>query len=1069
MYSSQKKRLYAPRALFLVLMTALLASLSTAFATDVAGVFRGSGTLVDPYLINTLDDLRQFRDIVDSGETFRGRYFAQTADLTFPNGENWNPIGDVSPLLPFRGYYDGCGHTISNINSNHPFAGVFSYLDGEVRNLGIESGHFEGDTVGSITSHGSTAAKIINCYNKAEVVGVYRAGGLADNFPGTILFSWNLGEVQALSADAIVAGIVSYGATKLNYSYSTLGPLTNKRTFNGEVTESYAVTEADIAGRLNAIKQLINAEKPESILRGGVAIMQYRLGNLSFADYTSVEERYLQIMEERFNFEGEGTEKNPFLIASVDDLKRMRDSVNYGENYLGYYFRQTENLVFPDDENWIPIGNVKELLAFCGTYDGGGHTIENIRSVNQYAGLFAYLCGEVRNLGIESGHFEGDTVGSITSHGNDKGLILNCYNKAEVSGTYRAGGLTDNFAGRILFSWNRGWLSPANENTVTAGITSYGNATIQYTYTTTGDPVNPDTFTGNLTETARISVEEIPQRIETAYAAMANQDKRLISSKNIVFLIFSEGSLIFSDTVPALYSFNLLKRYIPLMVLAVAAVVVFVALLITRKRRARRRKAAAQQAQESASGESDIGPEPTDAKTWGKRLLSMLLTIAILCASCNYAFGILTYKYQSGIVPMRYWKNSENNATDILLIGNSRLAINMDIADLWKYHGIAAFCIGAGEAMMENNYYRLIEACKSRVPPAVLLEVSVLTNRNNHIDIAQNRISNYGAMFPSLNKLRYVNATLAMEDRMNYFMGFPVFHNRYFDLNFSDFQSANEFGKHNKGGWGIYVAGPVSQTDEESASPIALLNSKDEYYLRKVISFCIEKGISIVLVASPIYLRNKYRPELTAIEIIAKEYGVPFLDMNQHLGEADISDRNFASDAVHLNLKGARNFAEFLGNYLHDELGFSSHMGMVGYQTWNYFVQEQENFDLRVISDNSDYFAELARDGRRLFLIPHKIPEPAPPALQAVLASVDALPHESLENGSASLQEGNLTVRQGDASCELLLNGKSVASASNPGALLVVYDEILGQVADIAEFSSGNDYSVRHLYAPAVT
>ena len=142
-------------------------------------------------------------------------------------------------------------------------------------------------------------------------------------------------------------------------------------------------------------------------------------------------------------------------------------------------------------------------------------------------------------------------------------------------------------------------------------------------------------------------------------------------------------------------------------------------------------------------------------------------------------------------------------------------------------------------------------------------------------------------------------------------------------------------------------------------------------------------------------------------------------------------------------------------------------MGMVGYQTWNYFVQEQENFYLRVISDNSDYFAELARDGRRLFLIPYQIPDPAPPALQAVLNSIDALPHESLSKGDVSLQDRNLTVRQNNESCEILLEGRSVASVSSPGALLVVYDELLGQVADIAAFSSENNGSLRHLYSPA--
>ena len=293
--------------------------------------------------------------------------------------------------------------------------------------------------------------------------------------------------------------------------------------------------------------------------------------------------RFLEAMENKYKFQGKGVKSNPFLISSVSDLKRLRDSVDYGVDYRGYYFRQTADLRFPDGENWDPIGHVKDGLAFRGVYDGAGHVISNLRSTDQYAGLFSLLDGEVRNLGIESGRFEGDTVGSITSHGT--GLIINCYNKAEVVGYARAGGLTDNYAGKILFCWNLGSVSGTCDDTIVAGLDSYGSADIQYSYTTEAEPVSPATFSGELTEVAFISKDQISSRLERSYAAMANQDRNLISGEKIYFLLTRDGVLKFYGDTPHMYFFALFKRYIPLEILTLAALLLLFVMFAVRVER----------------------------------------------------------------------------------------------------------------------------------------------------------------------------------------------------------------------------------------------------------------------------------------------------------------------------------------------------------------------------------------------------------------------------------------------------------------------------------------------------
>lgn len=55
--------------------------------------FTGSGTQSDPYLLNDADDLQRLSSTVAAGETYAGKYFHITDNITLPN--NWTPIGSL--------------------------------------------------------------------------------------------------------------------------------------------------------------------------------------------------------------------------------------------------------------------------------------------------------------------------------------------------------------------------------------------------------------------------------------------------------------------------------------------------------------------------------------------------------------------------------------------------------------------------------------------------------------------------------------------------------------------------------------------------------------------------------------------------------------------------------------------------------------------------------------------------------------------------------------------------------------------------------------------------------------
>ncbi len=81
---------------------------------------------------------------------------------------------------------------------------------------------------------------------------------------------------------------------------------------------------------------------------------------------------------------GSGTEEDPYLIASFDDLKLFRDLVNNG-TYVNVYVVLTDNIDM-EQEDWVSIGT--STHPFTGTFDGKGFTISNIWSYER--GLFGY-------------------------------------------------------------------------------------------------------------------------------------------------------------------------------------------------------------------------------------------------------------------------------------------------------------------------------------------------------------------------------------------------------------------------------------------------------------------------------------------------------------------------------------------------------------------------------------------------------------------------------------------------------------------------------------------------------
>lgn len=208
----------------------------------------GEGTVASPYQIATAQDLKELSTTTDDWAA--GICFEQTADI---NASGLTAtIGNVA--TPFKGSYNGNGHSVSNLNLTETTvgqaAGLFGVVDGgTITALGVIDENVSGSTytgglvgllksgsvsrcftTGTVTGSsvccgglvGENNATVTDCYSTAAVVNNsdYATGGLVGKNTGTVTNTIATGEV---SGHDYVGGLVgaNYGTVKNSFAVNS--------------------------------------------------------------------------------------------------------------------------------------------------------------------------------------------------------------------------------------------------------------------------------------------------------------------------------------------------------------------------------------------------------------------------------------------------------------------------------------------------------------------------------------------------------------------------------------------------------------------------------------------------------------------------------------------------------------------------------------------------------------------------------------------------------------------------------------------------------------------------------
>ncbi len=185
----------------------------------------GSGTNLDPYIIENAAQFNTFIDGVNSTDSTRynGAYFELINDIDF-KGYTLDTIGNTLNVNEFSGVFNGNNHTLSNfqLKDDYGLFGLFGYLvTAELKNLNLKTdlvsipNNNNFNLVGSLVAY-NIGSDIYNC-----------------SFNGSIMIKNDLAKSVLVHAGGLVGYMQSYSTTysaSLTHCYVDCDMISNGET-----------------------------------------------------------------------------------------------------------------------------------------------------------------------------------------------------------------------------------------------------------------------------------------------------------------------------------------------------------------------------------------------------------------------------------------------------------------------------------------------------------------------------------------------------------------------------------------------------------------------------------------------------------------------------------------------------------------------------------------------------------------------------------------------------------------------------------------------------------------------
>lgn len=339
------------------------------------------------------------------------------------------------------------------------------------------------------------------------------------------------------------------------------------------------------------------------------------------------------------------------------------------------------------------------------------------------------------------------------------------------------------------------------------------------------------------------------------------------------------------------------------------------------------------------------------------RAVNVILFVSVLGVVCILLgrFFFPSVEQDTNYYGKRCFNEQPRNTVETIILGSSAVHFDITPMEIFETYGTSAWALGSSWQSLSSSYYLLEEAYRLHPESLhnVMLEVLQLRYETNDY---QRQLITDGMKYNDLKFTAYLDYTDNIKDAVSYTFPLVSYHSRWNDITAKDFNRQGEYRPYLRG---YFLSTDRNDFEEYSSSDLEIprffpdpsagekqFEEEGLYYLKKIIDFCSEHGLRLVLIKTPMSMHWD-DADHNAVESIAKKYGLEYLDFNYEplLTETGI---NFASDLLdtdHLNYYGAKKFTAWLGNYLVSECGAADVRGKAGYE---YLEEDLEEYKERV-------------------------------------------------------------------------------------------------------------------------
>ena len=295
------------------------------------------------------------------------------------------------------------------------------------------------------------------------------------------------------------------------------------------------------------------------------------------------------------------------------------------------------------------------------------------------------------------------------------------------------------------------------------------------------------------------------------------------------------------------------------------------------------------------------------------RFIGVLLCLCVFLGSLSLAASVTSLKLsRQKFKPFL----EEAEQYDVLFFGTSHMRDGIFPIQLWAEQGICGYNCAVPAATIADSYWGVMNMLDHSSPELVVVDCyQVGFPEKSPSDLPPHSI--FDAFPFSLTKLRAALDLGLNEDSyqraFELIFPFSLYHSRWSELEAEDFSP--KLNVENGAFQAVNVSNVSPCEPPTTVEPLALDASMPGVaYLQRLIEECNQRDISVLLTYLPFPPDLDNRREAAAIQGLAEEYGVNYINFL----EMDIVDpvTDYYDDFSHLNPSGGQRVTSWLGEYI---------------------------------------------------------------------------------------------------------------------------------------------------------